>query len=122
MPERFLLAASALAIAAIFLGIAAGCRSAFITATLHNNSSAPLRLLEVDYPSASFGVNALAARATFPYRFKVEGSGRLKIQFTDSAGGIHTATGPELQQGEEGSLDIAIDSADKVSWKVTPRG
>lgn len=102
---------------------ATGCRSAFIAATIQNNTPAPLQVLEVDYPSASFGADTLAAHTAFHYRFKVQGSGPVKIQFMDNTGTAHSATGPELREGQQGSLNITVASADRVIWepKLTPQ-
>ena len=96
----------------------AGCRSAFISATLRNSGPQPVRLVEVDYPSASFGVGALAPGAEFRYRFKVQGSGPLKLEFTDADSKTHEATGPNVQEGEAGNLVIEIDPSGQVHWKL----
>ncbi|QNI33737.1 hypothetical protein H7849_07400 [Alloacidobacterium dinghuense] len=93
-----------------------GCRSAFVSATITNNSAAPVTLIEVDYPSASFGVGALAPGAQFHYRFKIQGGGPIKLQFTDASGKAHTASGPDLQQGEQGTLQMNIESSGNISW------
>ena len=76
----------------------------------------PVTLLEVDYPSASFGVGALASGAEYQYRFKIQGSGPVKLQFTDASGKTHTASGPVVTEGEQGTLLITISPADDVSW------
>jgi len=39
-----------------------GCKSAFVEADVINATAAPVSLVEVDYPSASFGVGSLAER------------------------------------------------------------
>jgi hypothetical protein len=100
----------------LFLLFAGGCHSAFVAATITNHSGAAISLIEVDYPSASFGVGSLSAEASFPYRFKVQGSGPIKMQFTDVSGKAHSATGPELAEGQQGSLSISIDAKNNVSW------
>jgi len=105
---------SALIVAFILL---TGCHSRFVEATIDNQSNTPLRLVEVDYPSASFGVETIAGNSKFNYRFKVQGSGPLKLEFTDAQGHIHNIDGPELQEGQEGRLTITIDPAGKVSWQ-----
>ena len=92
------------------------CRSAFVEATIQNNSAAQLHLIEVDYPSASFGTQALDAHAAYHYHFKIQGSGAITLTFTDAAGKTHTATGPILTQGQQGELTIAIDSSGRASW------
>ncbi len=94
---------------AIFLlpGIG-GCHSAFVSATVVNRSGLPIRLVEVDYPSASFGTGELADGASFKYRFKILGSGGTTISWTDTLRKDHSAHGPELTEGEEGTLAITV--------------
>jgi|SRR5579883_274272 hypothetical protein len=95
-----------------------GCHSAFVTVSITNRSSAPVSLIEVDYPSASFGTGSLAPGAQYQYRFKILGEGPVKIQFTDAKGVLHTASGPVLKEKEEGSLKIELDENAKVSWNL----
>ncbi len=97
------------------LGLTA-CRSAFVETTIQNDSATPLHLIEVDYPSASFGTQSLDSHASYHYHFKIQGSGPITLTFTDAAGKTHTATGPVLVQGQRGDLKIAIDPSGKVSW------
>ena len=104
-------------LASLLCFLASGCHSAFVETTIENHGPADIHLVEVDYPSASFGVGTLAANGKFHYRFKIQGSGPLKIEFTDAQGKVQTADGPELNQGQEGSLAIVIDPAAKVSWQ-----
>ncbi len=93
-----------------------GCRSAFVAAELKNDTLSPLSVVEVDYPSASFGTQSLAPGGTFRYRFKILGSGPTKLTYTDMQGHEHTVTGPTLQEGTEGSLAIRISPAG-VAWE-----
>lgn len=93
------------------------CHSAFVQTILINHSGAPLRLVEVDYPSASFGTASLNNAAEYHYRFKITGSGTVKLNFVDSAGKPHHAVGPELDEGQEGTLIVVIDESNNVSWK-----
>lgn len=109
------------AFAVTCLLLLAGCHSSTITATLHNGTGGGLQLLEVDYPSASFGTQNLAPGADFQYRFKVLGAGPLKLTYTDQSGKEHTASGPELHEGEEGQLQIEV-SAGGVVWKPVLKG
>ncbi len=99
----------------------AGCHSAMIETTIRNNTKVPLQLIEVDYPSASFGTQGLQPGAEFKYRFKVLGSGTLRILYTDQAGKEHTGTGPEVQEGLEGPLLIEVGET-SVHWdpKLAP--
>ena len=94
----------------------AGCRSAYVETVLVNRTSTPISVLEMDYPSASFGTQMLAPGATFRYRFKVLGSGPLKLTYTDSKQQEHTATGPSISEGEQGSLLVSI-SPSAVDWQ-----
>jgi hypothetical protein len=98
-----------------FLGVgmfalvfAAGCRSPYVNATVTNDTGAAVTLVEVDYPSASFGRESLAAGAVYPYRFKVLGSGVMKVSWTDAARKEHAATGPDLHEGQQGQLAITL--------------
>lgn len=100
----------------IALFAATGCHSPYVDATVANRTSRPIDLLEVDYPSASFGTQNLAAGADFHYRFKVLGSGETKLLYTDSAHQDHTSTGPSLKEGAEGPLEIVITPTG-VSWQ-----
>ena len=111
--------AAILSVALLFVsfGFLAGCHSAFVQTTIANHSGAPLRLVELDYPSASFGTTNLNNAAEYHYRFKITGSGTVKLDFVDSAGKPHHAVGPELDEGQEGSLLVTIDEANNVSWK-----
>jgi len=109
-------------LAGLFILLLGGCRSAFVETTIDNQGETPVRLVEVDYPSASFGAGSIAAHSQFHYRFKVQGSGPLKIEFTDAMNKIHDADGPALSQGQEGHLTIVIQPSAEVSWQpqITP--
>ncbi len=96
-----------------------GCRSRFVQVTIVNQG--PLvHVVEFDYPSASFGANALATGASYPYRFKVQGPGELTLQYEDAAGKIRKATGPHVDLGAEGTLVVTIDPAGAVGWNYSP--
>ena len=106
-----------LALCAVLLA-AAGCHSPYIEATVSNHTAQPIELLEVDYPSASFGTQNLAPGADFHYRFKVLGSGDVKLLYTDSTRTDHAVPGPHLAEGDEGSLLITI-APSGVQWSPT---
>ncbi len=93
----------------------AGCRSRFVEATIVNQGPA-LHVLEFDYPSASFGANVLAAGGKFHYRFKIQGSGPLSLQYEDGEGHSHTAAGPNVDLGDQGSLLVTISPTGAVTW------
>jgi len=99
----------------VLVFLATGCHSAFIQTTI-TNQGPTLHTLEVDYPSQSFGTQTLAAGQTFHYRFKVQGSGPIKLQFQDASGKLHASEGPTLEEGSEGSIAVTISPANEVSW------
>jgi hypothetical protein len=94
------------------LFLATGCHSPYIEATVTNGTGRPIELLEVDYPSASFGTQDLAPGGTFHYRFKVLGSGPTKLLYTDAAHTDHTSKGPAFKEGDEGQLTIRIQAGE----------
>ncbi len=94
-----------------------GCHSPYVDADVVNRSGAPLSVVEVDYPSASFGTESLADGAEYHYRFKVQGSGGLKVLWTDAKQVDHTVNGPQLNEGVEGGLKIVIGPGGTVDWK-----
>jgi hypothetical protein len=94
----------------------AACRSAFVQTTILNQTGNPVRLIEVDYPSASFGTQQIANNAAYDYSFKIQGSGQVTISFTGDNNKIHTSTGPALTEGQQGSLAITLGKNDEVSW------
>ncbi len=81
-----------------------------------NDGAAPLQNIEVDYPSASFGISSLPPGGAFPYHFEIQGAGNLQIQYLDSALHAHRSTGPRIAEGQEGTLTIHIDGAGAVHW------
>ncbi len=90
------------------LTLLAGCHSHYIQATITNQSGASLNVVQVDYPSASFGTQHLAPGASFYYRFKLLGSGNIKINYVDDKHQDHAQTGPWLNEGQEGTLEIVF--------------
>jgi hypothetical protein len=93
----------------------AGCRSRFVEVTIVNQGPA-VHVVEFDYPSASFGANSLPMGAKYNYRFKIQGSGPLSLQYEDASGRTHTAQGPNVQLGDQGSLLVNINSQGAVTW------
>jgi hypothetical protein len=98
--------------------IVTGCHSPYVEATVSNHTSEPLLLLEVDYPSASFGTQSLAPGADFHYRFKVLGSGNMKLLYTDTAQHQQKSDGPFLKEGAEGPLTITV-GPEGVHWQTS---
>jgi len=114
-----------LAALAATLLLLTGCHSPYIEATLSNHTAAPVSLVELDYPSASFGTQTLAPGADFHYRFKVLGSGPMKFLYTSPDRLDHTVIGPALQEGDEGTLTVSVTPggvtwAEKLKNRPTP--
>jgi len=103
-------------LAAMALAALTGCHSHYISIDVQNHTGKPITLVEVDYPSASFGVDTLAAGATYHYRFKILGDGPAKILWTDAAQQSHTVAGPSLAEGQEGTLTADI-TATTATWQ-----
>jgi hypothetical protein len=99
--------------------LAIGCRAPNVDATISNRTSTPITLIEVDYPSASFGTQSLAPSTDYRYSFSVIGTGPLKLHYTDTSGHDHTSTGPTLSEGARGQLQILITPTD-VQWQPAP--
>jgi hypothetical protein len=95
-----------------------GCRSAYISATISNRTSEPLSLVEVDYPSASFGTQTLAPGKDFHYRFKVLGTGPTAVLWTGSTNHEQKNTGPTLKEGDDGQLTITFNSGSSPTWNL----
>lgn len=106
-PSSGLRLAGTLALLCVAVSLS-GCHSAFVQATVVNQTGAPIRLFEVDYPSASFGAGELAPGAQFHYRFKILDTGQSKLLWTDAGEHEHTSKGPNLHEGQEGTLLITI--------------
>ena len=98
------------AIASVATINAAGCHSYHVEVTVENRTGAPVQLLEVDYPSASFGTGDLAPQADFHYRIQLRGTGPLKLQYTEGnlRGKSVQITGPTLVERQEGKLEVVL--------------
>jgi hypothetical protein len=94
----------------------AGCHSYHIDTTIENRTGASIQLLEVDYPSASFGADSLATGANFHYRFQVRGSGKLKVTFTAANNKAVQIQGPTLVEGQQGQLEIVLEPGGKAEF------
>ena len=87
---------------------ATGCHSYHIDATVENHTGSQVKLLEVDYPSASFGKDVLAANEVFHYRIQLRGSGPLKVQYTTGDGHLAQIDGPSVAELQEGTIQIVL--------------
>ena len=102
--------------------VAASCRAYVVHVTVVNHTGSTVNLLEVDYPSASFGVNSLPAGAVYHYHLQLEDSGPFKVQYTDSKKREWKSTGPTVHQGQEGDVEIVLMPGGKTQFhpKLNP--
>ena len=98
------------------------CHSYHIDATIQNRTGADIQLLEVDYPSASFGADHLASGATYRYRFQVRDSGSIKITYTGPDQKQVQIAGPTLAERQQGQIKIVLLPAGKAQFQpqLTP--
>lgn len=94
----------------------AGCKSSHVDVTVENRTGAPARLLEVDYPNASFGADELAPGTEMHYRIQVQGNGPVKVQYTAPDHKQPQMTGPELKQDQQGKLLIVLLPGGKAEF------
>jgi hypothetical protein len=100
-------------VAALFVST---CHSYHVETTVENRTGGAIQLLEVDYPSASYGVNSLAAGAEYHYRIQLRGSGPLKVLYTGSDGRKTQVEGPMLAEQQEGRIEIVLLSGGKAEF------
>jgi hypothetical protein len=87
-------------------------------ATISNQTTEPLSLVEVDYPSASFGTQTLMPGQVFHYRFKILGSGPTTLLWSDAEHHDHKNSGPSLHEGEEGAMRISFLQGSTPKWTL----
>jgi len=95
----------------------AGCHSALMSATIANHTAGPVTLVELDYPSASFGVQKLAPGEEYHYRFKVIGNGDASLHWSEGQKRDQKSGGPTLSEGDEGSIKVSLEPGGPV-WKL----
>jgi hypothetical protein len=95
---------------------AVGCRSYWVDARIENQTGQAVHELEVDYPSASFGTNTLAPGAEMHYRFQIQGSGAVKVEYTSGDGKTAHAQGLNLTEHQQGDLTIRLLPLGKVDF------
>ncbi len=118
--EKWFRAAAAIVMSMMIA--ASGCHSYHIETTVENHTGGPIQLLEVDYPSASFGADSLAAGADFHYRIQLQGSGTLKVQYTAPGGKQVQINGPMVHERQQGTLSIVLLPNGKAEFgpQLTP--
>ena len=102
--------------AALFVTI--GCHSYHVETTVENRTGGPIRLLEVEYPSASFGINSLATGEAYHYRIQLRGNGPIKMQYTGSEGRKIQAEGTILVERQEGRIEIVLLPGGKAEFHL----
>jgi hypothetical protein len=100
--------AAAAALGLLCLSAISGCHSYHIEATIENHTGGTITLLEVDYPSASFGADTVAADGIFHHRIQTRGSGPISVQYTSAGGHAAQIKGPDLYEQQEGSIEIVL--------------
>ena len=101
----------------LVLVAACGCASKYVQAAVRNQTGGAVTLVEVDYPSASFGKENLAAGAEYDYRFKILGSGPTKVLWTDVERKQHEVAGPKLDEGQQGTLIVTLMQSG-ANWNI----
>jgi len=97
-----------------------GCASKYVQAAVRNQTGGAVTLVEVDYPSASFGKESLTVGAEYGYRFKILGSGPTKVLWTDAERKQHEVAGPKLDEGQQGTLTVTLTQSG-ASWNTQLR-
>jgi hypothetical protein len=93
-----------------------GCQQCHVEATLVNRTGVELRLIEIDYPSASFGANALGPGETLRNPMRIHGSGSVRIQYVIGNSSPVSIQGPTLSKGQQGRLDIDLLPGGKAEF------
>lgn len=95
----------------------AGCKSARVDTVVQNRTGESITLVEVDYPSASFGLDGMQDGTDYSYRFQIRGNGPISVQFTDGTDQkVHKITGPGLKEGEQGRIQIVLLPGGKAQF------
>jgi hypothetical protein len=98
---------------------AAGCQQRHVEAALVNHTGVELRLIEIDYPSSSFGANALGPEEDIHYAMRIHGSGPVRIQYVIGNSSPVSIQGPVLHQGQHGRLDIDLRPNGRAEFHPT---
>jgi hypothetical protein len=85
---------------------------------VENRTGTAVRLLEVDYPSASFGADSLDAGQTVRSGIHLTGSGAVKVMYTAPDKHQAAISGPELKDKQTGGISIVLLPGDKADFLV----
>lgn len=108
----------ALVLSLVALPWLTGCKSAHINVTVQNHTGETIKLVEVDYPSASFGIDSLDNGGSYQYLIQVRLSGNMKVQYTDANSlKVVKMEGPELKEGQQGTMTIVLQPDGKADFQ-----
>ena len=96
--------------------VAAACKSYIVHVTVVNQTGGMVNLLEVDYPSASFGVDTLPEGGVYHYHLQLQDSGPMKVKYTEGEKKQWQSTGPTLHQGQQGTMEIVLMPGGKTEF------
>lgn len=101
--------------------MAASCKNYIVGVTVENHTGGVVNLLEVDYPSASFGVDSLPDGAVYRYRVQLQESGPIKVMYT-VAKHQYQSTGPNVHEKQKGQLEIILNPNGRTEFhpELTP--
>jgi len=111
-PRQAVIAALALPL----LAGALGCRSYLVRVSVVNRTGEAANLIEVDYPEASFGIDSLPPGGVYHYRLQLQDEGPVAVEYTGADRHQHKATGPTLEENQEGTLEIDLLPGGKVEF------
>lgn len=111
---------------ALWLALAAsllclGCHSYHIDTVVQNRTGAAIQLLEVSYPSASFGADSVPSGGDFHYRIQLRGIGPLRVQYTAGAsrqGQLVQIEGPTVSERQEGQIEVVLMPGGKADFHL----
>jgi hypothetical protein len=93
-----------------------GCFSHHISSLINNQTGGVIHQVEIDYPSASFGIDKLDPGQIYPYKFQVRGKGPVKVQYTDASGKQIQHIGTIVSEGDQGEYLIILLPDEQVKW------
>ncbi len=98
----------------------AACHSSQLNVTVENRTGNTIRLLEVDYPNASFGSDTMSGGAVINTHIQITGKGPISVQYTSGEGHSVQNKGPQVADHEEGNLDILLLPGGKAEFHPAP--
>lgn len=111
------------ATAVVVMGLA-GCHSYHVDATVENRTGQELKLVEIDYPSASFGKDTMAPGEVLHYRMQFIGAKALQVRYWTGDNHLQETTiaGPEFHEQQEGLVEIILKPGGKAEFNLSGIG